>query len=180
MNTEDNEDAVQTWIWPPVSVRLVFKMHVVQLHMHANQTLCGNNTATCDLTWPESKWLATWLGLELWPTDLELDLTCPMAKRLVTWLGLATNYLRLELGLPTNDLWLDLDLQKMTCIHLWSIAPTFREKCLSSNEIIHFKVKGLRGDYPNSYQIAVIPCKQCRCAVVSSKVLSDPVICENL
>ena len=28
-----------------------------------------------------------------------------------------------------------------------SIAPTFREKGSSSNEIIHFKVKGLRGDY---------------------------------
>ena len=35
------------------------------------------------------------------------------------------------------------------------IAPTFREKG-SSDEIMHFKVKGLRGDSPNSNQI--VPC----------------------
>ena len=36
---------------------------------------------------------------------------------------------------------------------------------------------GLRGDYQNSAQnSALIPCKQCRCGVVLSKFLSDPVI----
>ena len=39
-----------------------------------------------------------------------------------------------------------------------------------------FKVKGLGGDYPDGYQIEPFnPCKQCRCAVVFSKVLSDPL-----
>ena len=57
-----------------------------------------------------------------------------------------------------------------------SIAPTFSEK-YSSNEIIHFKVKGLSGDYQNSDQNSDLnPCKQCKCGVVFSKVLSDPVI----
>ena len=39
--------------------------------------------------------------------------------------------------------------KKKKKIDVWkkSIAPTFREKGLSSNEIIHFKLKGLRGDY---------------------------------
>ena len=32
-------------------------------------------------------------------------------------------------------------------------TPTFIEKGSSSNKTIHFKVKGLRGDYPNSSQI---------------------------
>ena len=36
------------------------------------------------------------------------------------------------------------------------IAPTFREKGSSNNEIMHFKLKGLRGDNPNSNQI--VPC----------------------
>ena len=39
--------------------------------------------------------------------------------------------------------------------------------------VIHFKVKGLRGDYPNSYQIVPsTPIQQrYRCTVVFSKVL---------
>ena len=36
---------------------------------------------------------------------------------------------------------------------------------------------GQRGDYQNS---ALKPCKQCRCGVVFSKVISDPVILETL
>ena len=64
-----------------------------------------------------------------------------------------------------------------------SIAPTFSEKCLLSNEKIHFKVKGLRGDFPNSSQNIVPllnPANMCKCAVVFSKVLSDPFIFETL
>ena len=39
-----------------------------------------------------------------------------------------------------------------------SIASTFREKCSSGNEIIHFKVlKGLRGDYPNTCSLHIAP-----------------------
>ena len=38
----------------------------------------------------------------------------------------------------------------------------------------------MRGDYPNSSpNSALKPCKQCKCAVVFSKVLSDPVIFKN-
>ena len=58
----------------------------------------------------------------------------------------------------------------------------FREKGSSSNEITHFKVKGLRGHYQNSSQIVpfyYIPYKQCRCTVVFSKVLSNPFIFSN-
>ena len=51
------------------------------------------------------------------------------------------------------------------------------KKCSSRIEIIHFKVKGLRGDYPNiSQNSACKPCTQCKCAVVFSKVLSDPFV----
>ena len=61
------------------------------------------------------------------------------------------------------------------------MAPTFSEKCSSSNEILHFKVEGLRGHYQNSAQNSALkPCKQCRCGLVFSKVLSDPVIFETL
>ena len=96
---------------------------------------------TCDLTCTCNKILATWLGLELWPTDFgtllilttELnlstwpclpygqktcDLTCPMDKRLDLTCPLDKSSLVTWLGLATNDLRLDLDLQKMTCIHL--------------------------------------------------------------
>ena len=46
---------------------------------------------------------------------------------------------------------------------------------------MHFKVKDLRGDYPNSSQNSALkPCKQCKCAVVFSKVLSDPFIFQTL
>ena len=40
---------------------------------------------------------------------------------------------------------------------------------------------GLRRDYPNSSpNSAIKPCKQCKCAVVFSTVLSDPFIFETL
>ena len=42
---------------------------------------------------------------------------------------------------------------------------------------MHLNVKGLRGDYQNSDQNSALNlCKQCKCGVVFSKVLSDPVI----
>ena len=73
-------------------------------------------------------------------------------------------------------------LLKCTCtkkqMDLWkgysleSIAPTFSEKYSSSNEIIHFKVKGLRGE---TIKI-VTKIVTLKCGVVFSKVLSDPVI----
>ena len=55
-------------------------------------------------------------------------------------------------------------------------CTNIRWKC-SINGIIHFKVKGLRGDYQNSDQNSALnPCKQCKCGVVFSEVISDSII----
>ena len=102
---------IQTWIWP---VTTSIKIRVFQLHMHANQPLCGNDNVNCDFAW-----------LDLTCDDLWLDLTGVEMTCDLTWLALW----------PKN-LWLDLDLQQMT----WDLTWTCKKWLAYNSGSYHFQL----------------------------------------
>ena len=83
----------------PVSIRLVFRMHVVQLHML---------TRHCVVMIIQL--LVTWLDRSRNDLGLDLDLSYGQLTWDLTWLALCPKHL-----------WLDLDLHKIICIHLWCL-----------------------------------------------------------
>ena len=85
----------------------------------------------------------TWLSLGCDLTWLDSRIGCDL-----TWLATPSIDLGLDLGLAINDLGLDLDLQKMTCLHL-CIPPR-----VMASSTMGVKLGGVFGVLPTTHEKA--------------------------